>query len=315
MPPERRQCINLSTHPGIRFNPACDGAHSLNRPMPRKHKTPLNIQILRLGFRWLGPWLPETAGHLAYNLWFSTRRFPEPPRERAWRDQAQLQRLTCGASQIATYSWADPGRPTILLVHGWNSRAMQLGAFVGPLLAAGFRVVGLDAPGHGRSTGTRTNIFEFADAIRCTTQTYGPLAGCIAHSFGVPATVRAILDGLELPRLVAIAAPAQAEFLLERFSHLLAIPENVITAMRQRVERNFGMDIFARLSTQDMLRYQSLPGLIIHDRRDRDVPVEHATQLQQAWPQAALLLTEGLGHTRILRDAATIAAAVEFLRR
>lgn len=282
--------------------------------MPRKYKMPLFYQALRLGFRWIGPLAPELAGRLAYKLWFSTRRFPEPPREHKWRTQAQRDRLRCGTNQITTYTWGEPGRPTILLMHGWNSRATQLGAFVEPLLAAGFRVVGLDAPAHGQSSGTSTNIFEFAAAIRCVTETHGPLAGCIAHSFGVPATARARLDGLAIPRLVAIAAPAQAEFLLERFSRMLAIPERVITAMRQRIERTFGMDIFTRLSTEDMLRDQSLPGLIIHDRKDSDVPVEHAIQLQQAWPQAQLIVTEGLGHIRILRDAGTIKMAVDFLR-
>ena len=75
------------------------------------------------------------------------------------------------------------------------------------------------------------------------------------------------------------------------------------------------MDIFARLSTEAMLAGQSLPGLIVHDRGDRDVPVAHAERLQHSWPDARLMLTEGLGHRRILRDPEVIAAAVDFLRQ
>lgn len=282
--------------------------------MPHTGHNTLSSRLLRAGFRHIGPYLPGLAGRWAYRLWFSTRRSPEPPRETHWRMQARSDRLPWRDTALARYSWGAPDAPTVLLIHGWNGRGTQLGAFVEPLLHAGYRVETFDAPGHGRSPGSCTNIFEYADAIQTLAQASAPVAGAIAHSFGVPATARAVQQGLQLPRLVAIAAPASAEFLLRRFAHLLGIPDSVIAAMRARIERNFGMDIFARLSTEAMLAGQSLPGLIIHDRGDRDVPGTHAERLHQAWPGVQLLLTEGLGHRRILRDQTVIAAAVGFLR-
>jgi pimeloyl-ACP methyl ester carboxylesterase len=63
-----------------------------------------------------------------------------------------------------------------------------------------------------------------------------------------------------------------------------------------------------------MLTALDIPGLIIHDRDDRDIPATHAQRLQDAWQNAQLIYTEGLGHNRILRDPAVIAAAVDFLR-
>ncbi|HEY9147257.1 MAG TPA: alpha/beta hydrolase [Thiobacillus sp.] len=273
------------------------------------------MRLLRAGFRHIGPYVPTLAGRWAYRLWFATRRFPEPPRETHWREQALTDRFSAQGTALARYTWGVAEAPAILLIHGWNGRGTQLGAFVEPLLRAGFRVVAFDAPGHGRSPGRSTNIFEYADAIHVLAQISAPVAGAIAHSFGVPATVRALQQGLTLPRLVAISAPAGAEFLLRRFAHLLDIPETVITAMRARIERNFGLDIFARLSTEAMLAESSLPGLIIHDRGDRDVPVTHAERLHRAWPGARQLITEGLGHRRILRDAAVLEAVIGFLRQ
>lgn len=282
--------------------------------MPHTGHITLSTRLLRAGFRQIGPYLPDLAGRLAYRLWFSTRRFPEPPRETHWRTQARSDRLSWRHAALARYSWGAADAPAVLLIHGWNGRGTQLGAFAGPLIQAGFRAVACDAPGHGRSPGRCTNIFDYADAIQTLAQASGPVAGAIAHSFGMPATARAMQQGLLLPRLVAIAAPACADFLLRRFAHLLDIPDSVIAAMRARIERNFGMDIFARLSTEAMLAGQTLPGLIIHDRGDRDVPHTHAERLREAWPSAKLLLTEELGHRRILRDHAVIAAAVGFLR-
>lgn len=283
--------------------------------MPHSGHDTLSLRLLRAGFRYAGPHVPGLAGRWAYRLWFATRRFPEPPRETHWREQARTDRFTVGKTALARYTWGAPAAPAVLLIHGWNGRGTQLGAFVEPLLRAGFRVVAFDAPGHGRSPGGSTNLFEYADAIRILAQTSAPVAGAIAHSFGVPATVRALQQELSLPRLVAVSAPASAEFLLHRFAHLLDIPDNVIAAMRARIERSFGLDIFARLSTEAMLAGLSLPGLIIHDRGDRDVPVAHAERLHRAWPGTQQLITEGLGHRRILRDAAVIAAAVGFLRQ
>lgn len=282
--------------------------------MPHTAQPSPSIRLLRAGFRHLGPRMQGLAGRLAYRLWFSTQRYPEPAREHRWTDSARIDSVAWEGRRLVRYQWGDPVAPAILLIHGWNGRGPQLGAFAEPLRRAGFRVVAFDAPAHGRSPGRSTNIFEFAAAIQTIAQASAPLSAAIAHSFGVPACTRALVQGWELPRLVAIAAPANAEFLLARFARMLDIPESVMADMRRRVERRFGMDIFARLATDEMLMGRDLSGLIIHDRDDHDVPSAHAEQLHRAWRGAQLLLTDNLGHRRILRDRAVIAATVRFLR-
>lgn len=282
--------------------------------MPHTAQLPTSLRLLRNGFRLLGPLLPGLAGRVAYRLWFSTRRFPEPTREAQWRAQAQTDSITWLNRPLVRYQWGEPAAPAVLLIHGWNGRGTQLGGFAATLNAAGLRAVAIDAPAHGRSPGDSTNIFEYAQAIQCMADSSGHVIGAIAHSFGTPACARALLQGMVLPRLVSISAPASAEFLLQRFAHSLAIPAVAITAMRLRIEHSFGIDIFARLATETMLAEQTLPGLIIHDQRDREVPSSHAERLQTAWRESQLLLTEGLGHQRILRDPDVIAAAVSFLQ-
>ncbi len=283
--------------------------------MPQRAHIPISLRLLRTGFRRLGPHIPSCAGRLAYRLWFSTRRFTEPGRETQWLAEAQTDSINCGNRQLVRYQWGDPGAPAVLLIHGWNGRGPQLGALAAALNAAGLRAVAFDAPAHGRSPGRSTNIFEYAEAIQCIAQASGPLVGAIGHSFGVPACAQALQQGWELPRLVAISAPASAEFLLQSFGETLSIPANVITEMRVRIEQKFGVDLFARLATENLVAELTLPGLIIHDRQDREVPSSHAERLQTAWRESQLLLTEGLGHQRILRDPEVIAAAVSFLRQ
>ncbi len=282
--------------------------------MPHTTHLSTSLRLLRTGFRVIGPLFPGLAGRLAYRLWFSTRRFKQPNRERQWLSQAHTDQISWQGQHLARYQWGATTAPAVLLIHGWNGRGAQLGAIATALSTTGFRAVAFDAPGHGRSPGNSTNIFDYAEAIQAVADASGQIIGAVAHSFGVPACARAIKQGLVLPRLVAISAPASAEFLLQRFSHSLAIPAPAITAMRQRVEDRFGMDIFARLATETMLAEQRLPGLIIHDQLDHDVPSSHAERLQTAWRDSQLLLTEGLGHQRILRDPEVIAATVNFLQ-
>lgn len=269
---------------------------------------------MRSGFRLLGPYLPYLASYFAYRLWFSTQRSPNPSRESRWRESAQIDQIHSGGRQLARYQWGEADAPGVLLIHGWNGRGLQLAAFATPLVKAGLRVIAFDAPGHGDSPGDSVHIFEYARAIQDVAAHSGKLQGVIAHSFGVPAVAQALAQGFSLTQLVAIAAPADADFLLQRFATHLDIPAAVISAMRQRIDRHFGMDIISRLSTERLLAGQTLPTLIIHDRDDRDIPLTHAQRLQHSLPHAQLLITERLGHSRILRDANVISTAVDFLR-
>jgi hypothetical protein len=53
--------------------------------------------------------------------------------------------------------------------------------------------------------------------------------------------------------------------------------------------------------------------MIIHDQDDREIPYTQALDLFQQWNGSQLLLTEGLGHRRILRDEETLANILQFL--
>jgi len=282
--------------------------------MPNPIPSKLSLRLMRIGFRHLGAHFPNFGGYWACRLWFSTQRSATPARESRWRTHARVDSVASAGRQLARYQWGNPDAPGIMLIHGWNGRGLQLGAFAEPLVNSGLRVIAFDAPGHGDSPGSSTHIFDYAQAIQDVAGASGMLSGAIAHSFGAPAVARALHQGLQLPRLITIAAPADAEFLVQRFADQLHIPAAVIDAMRSRIEQRFGMDIFQRLSTERMLSAMDIPGLIIHDRDDRDIPATHAQRLQDVWPNTQLIYTEGLGHNRILRDPAVIAAAADFLR-
>ncbi|MCC4618643.1 alpha/beta hydrolase [Xanthomonas cassavae CFBP 4642] len=55
------------------------------------------------------------------------------------------------------------------------------------------------------------------------------------------------------------------------------------------------------------------PALVIHDRHDRETPLEEGARFAALWPGAQLFTTEGLGHNRMLDHASVIARALEFI--
>lgn len=275
-------------------------------------RVPFAVNVLRTGIRSLDMISPRLSGRWTYKLWFGTHRFKEPGREAKWREQADQIVLPHDDGPLSVYSWGT-GALTALLVHGWNGRGTQMGAFAAPLVEAGYRVVAFDAPGHGRTPGTSSSIFRIIDALQSITQAVGPFNAIVTHSFGAMVIAKALNATLTTDRVVCISPPAEMEFLLDSFSNTLQIPSGTREVLVELLEKEYGNDIWERLSAENNVANLSIPALIIHDENDQDVPWQQGKHLADAWPDAQWMLTRGLGHTRILRHEQTVQAVVDFL--
>jgi len=270
------------------------------------------LRLLRLGFRLGGRLSSRLTGRVAYVLWFRPTRFKVPATERKFSSFAEIERIEIGSHSIATYIWGTSG-PGVLLVHGWSGRGSQLGAFARPLCDAGYRVIAFDAPAHGMSSGKHTNIYEIADVIVGLQAHYGAFDSVITHSFGGPGTALAIKRGFRTNRMVCISPPATTRKLVEKFLDVLRIPEKAGQNMMRRFEAQFGVNIWDEVSMVNSVRDIAIPGLLIHDSGDEDVPWQEGQAVAEAWSNARFIKTSGLGHRRILRDRAVIESAVHFI--
>jgi len=264
-----------------------------------------------MAIRLIAPILPSLAGRWAYRLWFRTRRYPEPSQEQAWRETAQNVDVEHHGRPLAVHAWGTG--PNVLLMHGWNGRGTQLGAFMPTLVAAGFRVLAFDAPGHGRSRGHETNIPEITAAIQAVVQACGSLHAVIGHSFGVVCALYAVRQGLHVERVVAVAPPAEMHELARRFCAALGLSGAAQKNFYGRLEARFGADLWDKFSPVSLARQVDLPGLVIHDQDDSDVPWQDGEAVARAWRGAQFVRTAGLGHRRILRDPEVIARATAFI--
>ena len=277
----------------------------------KRRKTPWIVRWLRFGFAVLNVISPRWGARRAYRLWFTSPRYPEPARERRWREQAQVDFIDHEHGPLAVYRWGQG--PAVLLVHGWSGRGTQMGAFAEPLVKRGYSVVAFDAPGHGRSAGSETNAFQVAAALASVAEQTGPLSAIIAHSFGTMATTLALHQGLSVEKVVCISAPTSLEFLVDRFCQTLDIKPKIETLLIQMLEKEFGKDIWQRIESDRHVVDCTTAALIIHDKNDVDVPWQWSERLAKAWPNSCFWLTKGLGHRRILRNRTVIRSVCEFI--
>ena len=278
---------------------------------------PIAVKLLRLGFRLGGQIMPTTAGNIAYKLWFTPTRFNTPEREKEALASAKIATHQISGDEIVTFSWGQEktDRPLVLLVHGWSGRGTQLGPFVQPLLDAGYRVLSFDAPAHGKSSGKQTNIYEVADVLVELQKHYGEINAVITHSFGGPCIAAAMQRGFVTNRIVSIAPPATTRGLVKKFNDALHVPKKAAEIMMQLTEKKYGKNIWEEISMVNSIKDAIVPGLVIHDSDDNDIPWQEGEAIAQAWDNAQFIKTSGLGHRRILRDSDVIETSVAFIKR
>ncbi len=272
---------------------------------------------LRLTFVVLRVVAPSAADRRALDVWCT---LPPGARRRALDARPRpgdVVRLPAhrGGGEVVAEAWGDDGAPLVYLVHGWGGWRGQLGAFVDPFVAAGYRVVAVDAPGHGDADAGfmgphRGTVTEMIEALDEAVRTFGTPAGVVAHSLGTTVAMAALREGIPADRLVLVAPnPAFAE-LLDRFAAVLWLGDRAKRHLRGELEEITGRPI----DDFDVIPAGADGGmpdaLVVHDLGDRETPHDVGAAVARAWPNATLLTTQGLGHYRVLADPDVVRAAV-----
>jgi pimeloyl-ACP methyl ester carboxylesterase len=269
--------------------------------------------LVRAGFRVAGSFAPGVVGQFV-----ARRIFTPGTRTRGNQDRgpsAVKQRISFGGGELATYEWGGAG-PLVLLVHGWQGSTKDYASLVPHLLEAGFRVAAFDAPAHGSSSGTETDVREMARAILAVTAYFGLPHAIVAHSVGAAATavyLAELADGHVPTRLVLLAPGGDLEDELARISQSLDLPARAADALRKCVERRYQRPV-SSCSTRNALTGFVTPLLLVHDELDRVVPISDTLRLCDAIPHAHMMRTRGLGHRRVLQDSVVIQRISDFLK-
>lgn len=292
---------------------------------PASHKkstivrSEMGLRITRASLRAAYTLSEDLGARAAARLFTTPVRYERPAREHL--ALARGRRFTVpvlrraphwGGQQVELAAWRWGHGPVALLVHGWEGRGAQLGAFIEPLVDAGMSVVAFDAPGHGDSPGHRLFLSDMADCIGQLVEHLGSVHALIAHSFGAAASLWAHrVYGVDAPRNVFVAPAPLATEALGHFARTLELLPDDVTALRERLAVESGVQL-AELDPAPLAERREAGLLVVHDEEDREVGLAQAQDLVASWPAARLVTTRGLGHRRILRHPEVVRHTVEY---
>jgi pimeloyl-ACP methyl ester carboxylesterase len=262
-------------------------------------------------FRTVGAVAPGVAARWAETIFCTPPRHEPRAGDEAFLATGREFSVRGVGEQLAGWEWGHG--PTVILVHGWGSRAGRFSTMARALAEDGFRVIAYDGPAHGRSTGRIASLPEFARALRVVANAAGPVYGLVGHSLGAAAITLALRDGLAAERIVLLAAPSDVTRFSTAFADHLRLPADSRTAMVRNLEARLNIR-FDELHVPTIARSLRVPALLVHDREDHDVPFSHGEEIAAAWPGARLVATTGLGHRAIMRDPEVVRQIVAFLR-
>ncbi|WP_068830099.1 alpha/beta fold hydrolase [Pseudomonas sp. BMS12] len=255
----------------------------------------------------LGLLAPQFAAGRMHRAFLTPRELP--PRDWELPLLADAERITLRFG-LSALRWGQG--PAVLLLHGWEGRPTQFAQLIRALVRAGYGVVALDAPAHGRSPGQEANVVLFARALLEAAGELPPLKAVIGHSMGGAGALLATQLGLRSEALVTISAPARIIGALRRFAHFVGLPRQARARFVHLVERSAGMPA----AMLDVERYQlDIPGLVVHAQDDPMVPHTEAQSIHAAWADSRLLSLAQGGHSRLLTDQQLIDAVLELLER
>ncbi|WP_299104762.1 alpha/beta hydrolase [uncultured Tenacibaculum sp.] len=246
-------------------------------------------------------------------LFITPISFPTPKREHQMFESAQKQTITIDAIQkkvhLLSYGYSTK---KVLLVHGWAGRSTQMYMLADKLLEKGYMIISFDGPAHGKSTGKTTAMPEFLATITKINEQFGPFEAAIGHSFGGMCLYNAIPEGFNIKKLVTIGSGDKISDILLNFTNNLKVKPVVAKKMKYLFDKKWNTDIDLHASSA-MANKISIPTLVVHDSNDGDVLVSNAVSIRQNLQKGRLLVTRGLGHTKILRNQEVSSRIVNFI--
>ncbi|MCZ8088937.1 alpha/beta hydrolase [Flavobacterium sp.] len=200
----------------------------------------------------------------------------------------------------------------ILMVHGWSGRGTQMVKIADKMLELGYAIISFDAPAHGKSDGKTTIMTEFIASILEIEKQFGPFEFAIGHSLGGMSILNAIKQNLNVKKAIIIGSGDIIQDVIDDFIQKLQLKPKIGLLLKNHFEKKYN-EPMENYSASFSAKSVTIPVLIIHDKDDDDVAIKAAHNIHKHLKNSTLMITEGLGHRKILGDTKVIESIKEFI--
>lgn len=239
---------------------------------------------------------------MAFRLFSTPRRIPLRKGDLAFFAEGKQHKIQVRHHYLMVYEWVpatwSPAGKTVLLLHGWDSSSARWRKLTRTLLKSGYRVLAMDAPGSGQSSGKRLNLGIFSKAVRRVEEAFGLPYARIGHSLGGAASIMSsAFYGAETPqKIVLLGVFAESTRVIHGFAGMMGLEPNIFGLVNEEVLRKTGRTLEEFSVRSRVSEFTHVRGLVIHDVQDSVAPVEEGRQVAQAW-NAEYHETDGFGHS------------------
>lgn len=255
--------------------------------------------------------MPDITSRWLRRWFFATSPYRLSAAQQQLQAQARCGHIDNKFNKINILEWGEG--PVILLVHGWNGRALQMNTFVEPLLAQGYKVVAFDHKGHGESAFRFSSFLEMVQGTQQMMAHYAhALEGVVAHSIGCNAVLKASEASSQKLNIVLVAPVDDFLSWLEKVRMRFGIDAGLFANVIGAIEADTGLKL-AEQCTLDYANIGRHAVMLVHDKFDRINKIDGSYKLRDKLPGTALLQTEALGHARILANTAVVERTVSHL--
>jgi pimeloyl-ACP methyl ester carboxylesterase len=217
---------------------------------------------------------------------------------------------------IATHFFSG-GEKHILITHGWADTSKSFIPLIQNFLQQGFSVWCFDHIGHGQSFGNSSHLFGFIDGLEQVIEHIESLDlkldSILAHSMGGAAVLNLDRHILENKKIIMISIPIT--FFEDMFKRIgrVGIPDQLIERLLERISLDYQKD-WKSLCPKANLEKLHDNFFFVHDVKDRFCLYQ---DIQPIIEQSNLSahISDGLGHTRILKDPGIIREITNFIKK
>jgi len=213
---------------------------------------------------------------------------------------------------------------TVIIAHGWGSRAGHFFLMAKYISNAGFRCICFDAPAHfsygSSSDKNKSNMFEFGKAVSTLAKNFKDVHAIIGHSLGAIASAFSVSGFLRFKeykiktdKLILISCPLRLERIIHSFCYRLNLDSNDYKTLWNGLEEEFDFKIDDYQLNKAVTNIES-EVMLVHDEDDKDLPMNEFRDLELAIKPKKVFISKGFGHDRIIANRQMMLEIIDFLK-